>query len=914
MLQVALSQLRLHARRFVAVGLAVILAVAFLAATLMVNATTQASLGASMGESYAKADVVVAPAEGSSLTPTTADALASSADVAASFAQLKTGATVSTGSTATSGTSSMTGILQNVTTDPSLAGLKLDSGRAPSAPGEITLDANTAKKLGVTTGAKLTLAAASASGSAQASAEATATGAAAEPATAKTAAGPAAATAAGAPTSSGPPETAVTLVGISTPSHDPYLSGSPQLYASTQQVSALLGGKLQYSMIQLKLKPGVSAGSALPELAKTVSDTGGNATVRTADQQTTAAVQHLSGGHDVLTIVLLAFAAIAVLVSALVIANTFAVLVAQRVRELALLRCLGAGRGQVRNSVLLEALVVGVVASLLGLALAVGVMAALVGWAKTNPESQFATLAVPPSALLIGFAAGVLMTLLAALVPARGATRVAPLAALRPVDGASVRSRRGLVRLILGALVLAVGMVLLIMGADRNELLVALPGGVLSFLGLLLGSTLFIPGLVSGVGKVAAPLGVPGKLASLNAVRNPGRTTATATALLIGVTLVSMMMTGAATARSSFDNTLDRKFPVDAAVTGPHTSGQALSAADVAAARAVPGITAAALVQPAGILQASGASNGGAAAGAGGAAGSLGGTAYALDGAAVGLIRDKSVKLDNSSILMPKGTKATTVTVKGQASQKDFRVVQMDADGFPPSISAEAAQLLGGMPAAASTAPAVGSVPSAGARDGSRRGTEAVSVASGGASLWLSVDVHLSSQQQLDLRTSLAKALNVHEYQVDGAAIERATFNQIIDVLLLVVTALLAVAVLIALIGVANTLSLSVLERTRESSLLRALGLTKGQLRGMLAIEAVLIAGVAALSGAVLGVFYGWAGAKSALGVMGTVAPAVPWLQLLAVLAVAIVAGLLASVLPARRAARLSPVAGLATE
>jgi len=407
---------------------------------------------------------------------------------------------------------------------------------------------------------------------------------------------------------------------------------------------------------------------------------------------------------------------------------------------------------------------------------------------------------------------------------------------------------------------------------------------------------------VSGVGKLAAPLGVPGKLASLNAVRNPGRTTATATALLIGVTLVSMMMTGAATARSSFDNTLDRKFPVDAAVTGAHSSGQALSAADVAAARAVPGITGAALVQPAGILQTGSASDGvtAAARGASGAGASDGGTAagakaagetvYALDGTAVGLIRDKTAKLDNATILMPKGTKATTVTVKGQASQKDFRVVQMDADGFPPSISAEAAQLLGGMPtaAAASGAPT--------------------------STLWLSVDVDLSGQQQLDLRTSLAKALNVHEYQVDGAAIERAMFNQIIDVLLLVVTALLAVAVLIALIGVANTLSLSVLERTRESSLLRALGLTKGQLRSMLAVEAVLIAGVAALSGAVLGVFYGWAGAKSALGVMGTVAPAVPWLQLLAVLAVAIVAGLLASVLPARRAARLSPVAGLATD
>ncbi|MGO4589240.1 ABC transporter permease [Paenarthrobacter sp. 2TAF44] len=117
----------------------------------------------------------------------------------------------------------------------------------------------------------------------------------------------------------------------------------------------------------------------------------------------------------------------------------------------------------------------------------------------------------------------------------------------------------------------------------------------------------------------------------------------------------------------------------------------------------------------------------------------------------------------------------------------------------------------------------------------------------------------------------------------------------------------------IALIGVANTLSLSVLERTRESSLLRALGLTTGQLRGMLAIEAVLVAGVAAVLGAGIGVVYGWLGAQAALGGVADVVPAVPWLQLATVFGVAVVAGLLASVIPAHRAARLSPVEGLAT-
>jgi len=137
--------------------------------------------------------------------------------------------------------------------------------------------------------------------------------------------------------------------------------------------------------------------------------------------------------------------------------------------------------------------------------------------------------------------------------------------------------------------------------------------------------------------------------------------------------------------------------------------------------------------------------------------------------------------------------------------------------------------------------------------------------------------------------------------------------------MLLVVTGLLAVSVLIALIGVANTLSLSTIERTRENSLMRALGLTRRGLRTMLATEAVLIAGIAALLGSALGVFYGWMGAESLLGNLvaegsaaGRLVPTVPWLELAAVVAVAVVAGLLASAGPSRRAARLSPVEGLA--
>ncbi|QNG37053.1 ABC transporter permease [Geodermatophilaceae bacterium NBWT11] len=149
---------------------------------------------------------------------------------------------------------------------------------------------------------------------------------------------------------------------------------------------------------------------------------------------------------------------------------------------------------------------------------------------------------------------------------------------------------------------------------------------------------------------------------------------------------------------------------------------------------------------------------------------------------------------------------------------------------------------------------------------------------------------------------------------VSGIASERAAIDDVLDTLLLVVTGLLGVAVLIALIGVGNTLALSVVERRQESGLLRALGLTRGQLRGLLAWEAVLVAGVAAALGVLLGGGYGVVGAASVLGSLsadGTVV-SIPWLQVLAIVLVATLAGLLASVLPARRAARTSPVAAIA--
>jgi putative ABC transport system permease protein len=177
--------------------------------------------------------------------------------------------------------------------------------------------------------------------------------------------------------------------------------------------------------------------------------------------------------------------------------------------------------------------------------------------------------------------------------------------------------------------------------------------------------------------------------------------------------------------------------------------------------------------------------------------------------------------------------------------------------------------------------------------------------------VWLRLADDADQTAAIDQVTDLAGAA-VPTAFVTGLASERAAIDSVLDVLLLVVTGLLGVAVVIALIGVGNTLALSVVERRQESGLLRALGLTRGQLRGLLAWEAVLVAGVAALLGVLLGGAYGLIGAASVLGDLGEIVLSVPWLQVGAIVVVATLAGLLASVLPARRAARTPPVAAIA--
>ncbi|GAB3526100.1 ABC transporter permease [Arthrobacter monumenti] len=921
MLQVALSQLRMHARRFIAVGLAVMLAVGFLTATLTVNATTKASLQASLGESYAGADLVItAPPEGGGmLTGNTLETAGGLDPVEAAYGQMRTFVPFTAGGE--TGHASLT----NTAPTAELEAAQLLKGKLPTRAGQVSVDEDTAEQYDLAPGDEILL-----------------NSMAPVPSAPKSSGDDGGTAGSGDDGGTRPGET-LTVSGIVAASNNPMTASQPQLLATSEQVQQISSGTPSYTAIQLSLAPGTDAAAAAESIGSQLDGSGNGETVAvlTAEQQILTDVAALTGGTDQLTVVLLAFAVIAVLVSGLVIANTFSVLLAQRTRELALLRCVGAGRAQIRLSVLTEAFLVALAASGLGVLLAVGVMFGLVSWARTIPGSGFATLAVPPSAVIAGIVVGVLMTLIAALAPAKAATAVAPLAALRPAEDVSVGNKRGKVRLGIGMFLLVAGAVMLVGGAVTSSLLVAVPGGAFTFIGFLLCATLFVPKVVAAFGRLAAPLGVPGKLAAVNAVRNPARTSSTAAALLIGVTLVTMMMTGAETARHTFDAELDARYPVEMTVSGPSGTGTPLDAETAAAARAVEGVTAAVFLPVAGTLKidddgeaggepgdSAGSETGSEASReAGGETGSNGANDVGItEGGAIGgpesngifgravlalepsaaddVLRDDAIEINDSTIIMPAGTTEKTLTVVGASGEVTLDVVTADTENMPAVVSTAVMQELGGpllQQEAASGAPS----------DGMPAGGMA---AAGVPEIWLGITPGMASADLMELRTTLADVLGVDDFQVSGAAVEKAMFNQIIDILLLVVTALLGVAVLIALIGVANTLSLSVLERTRESSLLRALGLTRNQLRAMLAVEAVLIAGVAALIGIGLGALYGWLGAQSALGLFAAVTPQLPWLQLAGVLAVAVVAGLVASVMPARRAARLSPVEGLAME
>ncbi|MGV8848293.1 MAG: FtsX-like permease family protein [Propionibacteriaceae bacterium] len=577
---------------------------------------------------------------------------------------------------------------------------------------------------------------------------------------------------------------------------------------------------------------------------------------------------------DMVTNFLLGFAGVALFVGALVIANTFSILVAQRARQLALLRCVGATRSQVFRTVLGEALLMGVVGGVLGV-IGGGVFAfALVqiGKAAKLGLDEFA---ITPTGVLVPLAIAVAITLFAAFRPALRATRVSPLAALQPQLVPVTGRRASLPVLIAGAVLFLAGLAGLLYGAIKpgytdagatNFVIVGIVGGVLNVVGVLMLGTILVPALSRLIGVIPARLGgVPGQLAVENSRRNPSRATATASALLIGVTLITMATVGAATGSATQELAMDKMFPSDLTVQSP----EGLSDSTIERIRKVSVVAAAAKVVQIGAD-----------------VGSLKGIGVAgMDPTARDVLRYPAYidGLADDTIIVPKDMKianGTSISVVGDKGSLTLRVVVLPASPSYPVVTLTNAQKLSAM-------------------------------IQGQA--WLKLTDTSNPDSKIEAITS--ELQDVQGIQVTGGIVQRQQIQQILNIVLAVVIGLLAASVLVAIVGISNTLGLSVLERTRESALLRALGLTRGQLRGMFGIEAMVLAGVGVLLGIGLGIGYGIAGSLALLAQqVSTVVVSVPWFMLLGILAFGLGAGWLASVLPSVRAGKVQPAAALAAE
>ncbi len=571
---------------------------------------------------------------------------------------------------------------------------------------------------------------------------------------------------------------------------------------------------------------------------------------------------------DIIAIIVLLFASIALLVAVLVINNTFTILFAQRARDFALLRCVGATRRQLVRSVRLESLLIGLLAAGIGIGTGLGLGHGLVAFVRAQwPDAHMGEASVGAAWLLVAAVVALGVTLVAAWLPTRRVVKVSPLAALRPDDSTQVGTSTGRIRLALGLLVIAFGALTLAVAVQVTSPPALIAGGTTTFAGVLLIGPVLVPALIRALGHVTGRvLGPAGRLAAGNAVRNPRRTAATAASLLIGVTLTTAVLTGMASSRSALADKMDEQHPIDVAITGAGPLSpdvvERVSAVDgIDAVATVPGTTARIEgLGPLPVIAPPASTNG------------------VLHGDLVApgprqlqvpwdLLGDGVEPGDRVDVTVGDRTERLRV-VGGEGWGEAVLVRRTTLDRLAPDPSVQA--------------------------------------------LWVRASDDADPE---DLAGSLEAIAVPIDAGVENGLTRRAYVDLQLDVVTGGVVGLLAIAVLIALVGIANTLGLSVMERGREHALLRALGLTRRQLRRMLAAEAVLLAVVATVLGTALGVTFAWAGVQALVGpVVDGASLVLPWTQLALVVTASAVAGLLAAVVPARRASRTTPAAGLALD
>jgi len=606
----------------------------------------------------------------------------------------------------------------------------------------------------------------------------------------------------------------------------------------------------------------------------------------TGEADTDEQLQDIAEGLSFLNIALLAFAAVAVFVGAFIISNTFRIIVAQRTRELALLRAVGATGTQVTWMVVIEALIVALVASAigvgLGVLLAIGIAALMGSLGLDIPTGSMTLL---PRTVIVAMGVGLVVTLVSAVLPARKAARVPPVAAMR-AETARPQRRSLRLRAIWGVIITAVGVLALAAGLfisiDNAIAFVGL-GALITFVGVSVLAPLAARPIAQILGWPLPRLfGVTGQLAQENTRRQPRRTASTASALMIGIALVVFVAVFAESIKESIGESILNDFPAD--LSAQSTNFQV--GLSPTFAEEVDGLNE---VETVSALQ-------------------------------IGTIRvTENAGPSDTQVV---GMEPTTITAVYALDTSAEALGRLAGGGVlvDPELLADEGWSIGDSISIEYAASGV-------------QETEIVGTAAGdafGTSYWIST---ASYEDNFTTRTDFMVFMNFAggvafsdgQAAVDTVAVAYpnaqiqtksefvADAEAQIDQLLALVTGLLFLAIIIALLGITNTLALSIIERTRELGLLRAIGLQRRSVRRMIRWEAVIIALFGAIIGIGLGVVLGWAVVQS-LADEGLDTFDMPWVQLMVLVVLSGVVGVIAAIYPAWRASRLNILEAIAYE
>ena len=672
-----------------------------------------------------------------------------------------------------------------------------------------------------------------------------------------------------------------TVVGIFGYSGDRDSLGGVQQIEFTPPVAQklMLGETGVWNNITVTAASGVSHDKLRDDIAAQL---GNGYEVKTGKQLADDASGSLKQGLSFFNNILLGFAGVALFVGIFLILNTFSIIVAQRTRELALMRAVGASRRQMIGSVLTEAIVIGLVASVLGLGAGIGVGALLAFvFGSIGGGLEMASVGVPAAAVISSFVVGLLVTVVAAVLPALRASRIPPVAAMQDV----ATPDRPLTKVtVAGAVVGAGGGALLALGLSGNAgdgTLWTILGGVLvTFIGVALLTPLISKPVVSLLGRIFS-WSVPGKLGRLNSGRNPRRTAITAAALMVGIALVTGVTVLLDSAKSSItklaENTINADLVISGVQSGPRPPS--FDPAVLDEVKAIPGVRAAT--------------------GTYGDLGTVNGDKEYLTAVSdIGALKDVYRAEPTAGSIDTLGpdqmlVDSKTATDEGLSvgSRLTVQLSRGDTHTYTLSGIYKESDLYGGFV-----------VPVQATKDFAipqpTQGYIQLSQGATVAQVEPQVDKLLADSPEV----SVADRSKFIEQQTSG-------FDQILRMIQI----LLALAILIAVLGIVNTLALSVLERTRELGLLRAIGLRRAQTMRMITVEAVVISMFGAILGIAVGTGLG-AAVVRALKDDGITELVLPWSQMGLAVVVAAIVGVVAAILPAIRAARLNVLGAIAHE